>query len=74
MIEAALEPARTEFTPAAFERLTRALALVIGTEGMIVVRDVLQLDDGDARSVKRWAIAALIEAARDSSSGKRVRG
>jgi len=77
MIEAALDPARADFTPAALERLTRALALIIGTEGMIVVRDVLQLDDEDARSVKRWAIAALVEAARDLATErglKRSRG
>ena len=46
------------------ERRARILALIIGTEGMIVVKDVLQLDDDEARKVKRWAIAALVEAAR----------
>jgi len=64
LIEAALEPARSQFTPAALETLMRALALIIGTEGMVVVKDVLQLDDDDARKVKRWAIRALVEAAR----------
>jgi hypothetical protein len=37
---------------------------VIGTEGMIVCKDVLQLDDAEARKVKRWAIRALVAAAR----------
>lgn len=64
LIEAALDPARGEFTRDRLETLTRALALIIGTEGMIVVKDVLQLDDDEARKVKRWAIAALVEAAR----------
>ena len=64
MIEAALEPVRDELTPQAFEILSRALALIIGTEGMIVIKDVLQLEDGDARRVKHWAIAELIEAAK----------
>ncbi len=64
MIEAALEPARGEFTREGLETLTRALALIIGTEGVIVVKDVLQLEDDEARKVKRWAIAALVEAAR----------
>lgn len=63
LIEAALEPARARVPPQAFETLSRALALIVGTEGMIVVRDVLQLDDLDARRVKRWAIAALVGAA-----------
>src|SRR5262245_59754814 len=66
LIEAALEPARGEFTPAALETLTRALALIIGTEGMIVVKDVLQLGDSEARRIKRWAIASLVEAAKET--------
>jgi len=63
LIEAALDPIRQNLAPEALETLTRALALIIGTEGMIVVKDVLQLDDADARQVKRWAIASLVETA-----------
>jgi AcrR family transcriptional regulator len=68
LIEAALEPARKQFKPADLKTLTKALALVIGTEAMVVCKDVLQLDDADARKVKRWAIRALVEAARKSHS------
>jgi hypothetical protein len=64
LIEAALEPARDQFRPAALKMLTRALALIMGTESAIVMKDVLQLDDAEARKVKRWAIRALVEAAR----------
>ncbi|MEP0706746.1 MAG: hypothetical protein ABJL17_12380 [Parvibaculum sp.] len=64
MIEAALAPAKSEFSRASLDRLQKALALVIGTEAMIVFKDVLQLDEKEAREVKRWAIRALIEAAR----------
>jgi AcrR family transcriptional regulator len=64
LIEAALAPVRSQFKPAALKQLTHALALVIGTEAMVVCKDVLQLDDADARKVKRWAIRALVEAAR----------
>ncbi|MEQ9195855.1 MAG: helix-turn-helix domain-containing protein [Parvibaculum sp.] len=64
MIEAALAPAKAEFSRASLDRLQKALALVIGTEAMIVFKDVLQLDEKEAREVKRWAIRALIEAAR----------
>lgn len=66
LIEAALAPARRQFTTASLETLTRALALVVGTEAMVVFKDVLQLPDAEARKVKRWAIRALIEAARKS--------
>jgi AcrR family transcriptional regulator len=68
LIEAALEPARDQFKPAALKTLMRALALVMGTEAVIVVKDVLQLDDAEARRVKRWAIRALVEAARKPSA------
>lgn len=68
LIEAALAPARGEFRPADLKLLGKALALVIGTEAMMVCKDVLQLDDADARKVKRWAIRALVEAAKKPAS------
>ncbi len=64
LIEAALEPARDQFKPSALKALSRALALIMGPEATIVVKDVLQLDDAEARKVKRWAIRALVEAAK----------
>ena len=64
LIEAALAPARRQFTPAALKTLTKSLALIIGTESAVVLKDVLQLDDNDARKVRHWAIRALVEAAR----------
>lgn len=64
LIDAALEPARKEFKPAALANLRRALALVIGTEAMVVFKDVLQVEEAEARRVKRWAIRALVAAAR----------
>jgi AcrR family transcriptional regulator len=64
LIEAALAPWRDTFEPAAFDRLNKALALVVGTEGMIVFKDVLALDDDEAKAVKAWAMAALVAAAR----------
>ncbi len=68
LIEAALEPAGDQFTPAALDTLSKALALVIGTEAMVVLKDVLQLTDTDARHVKQWAIEALVGAARTSTA------
>jgi hypothetical protein len=64
LIEAALEPARRELRPGAARTLSQALALVIGTEARVVLKDVLQLDDAEARRVRRWAIRALVDAAR----------
>lgn len=64
LIDAALAPARKDINPAALLMLRRALALVMGTEAMLVCKDVLQLDDAQTRKVKRWAIRALVQAAR----------
>jgi AcrR family transcriptional regulator len=64
LIDAALAPVRKQFKPSGYDMLGKALALVIGTEGMVVCKDVLQLPDAEARKVKRWAIRALVEAAK----------
>jgi AcrR family transcriptional regulator len=64
LIDAALAPARKDFKPNDLAMLRKALALVIGTESMLVFKDVLRIDDAEARRVKRWAIKALVEAAK----------
>lgn len=68
LIEAALAPARDQFKPANLKVLAKALALIMGPEAIVVAKDVLQLDDADARKVKRFAIRALVEAARAPGS------
>ena len=60
LIEAALAPAALKNA----DVLAKALAIVIGTESMVVFKDVLQVDDAEARAVRRWMIGALIDAAR----------
>lgn len=67
LIDAALEPALDQLRPAAVKPLKQALALVIGTEAMVVLKDVLQLDDAQARRTRRWAIRALVDAARKAT-------
>lgn len=63
LIEAALAPARARFRPADRRLLEKALALIVGTEALVACKDVLQLEDAEARKVKRWAIRALVDAA-----------
>ena len=63
IIDAALAPARSRFAADSYENLTAALALVFGTESMVVFRDVLPLTPERAREVKSWAIRALVAAA-----------
>jgi AcrR family transcriptional regulator len=64
LILAALEPAKSQFKPAALESLVTALALVIGTEAMLVFKDVLHLSDKEAEKARHWTIQALVEAAK----------
>ncbi|WP_421930774.1 TetR/AcrR family transcriptional regulator [Phenylobacterium sp.] len=64
LIQAALAPARDQFDPTALARLEAALALIVGTEAMVVFKDVLRVDDAEAQAVKSWAIEALVAAAR----------
>jgi AcrR family transcriptional regulator len=71
LIEAALAPVRDQLDPAALQDLTAALALVIGSEARMVFKDVLQLDEDEARRVKAWVIRALVNAARPGALGKR---
>lgn len=72
LIEAALDPARDRFKPAALKRLKHALALVVGPEAMVVFKDVLRLDDAEARKARRWAIRALVEAAAPAGPARRA--
>lgn len=67
LIEAALAPARTRFSGAAYDNLRAALALVFGTEAMVIFRDVLPISERRARQVKAWAIRALVRAALQES-------
>jgi AcrR family transcriptional regulator len=67
LIDAALAPARRRFGKDVYARLRAALALVFGSESMIVFRDVLRVDESAARRVKSWAVRALVRAALEES-------
>jgi AcrR family transcriptional regulator len=64
LLAEALAPLAGELTPAEIERLKTALAMLVGTEPMIVLRDVLRLDHDQARESGEWAVRQLVRAAR----------
>ncbi len=70
LIEAALAPARERLSTESYENLRTALALIFGTEAMVVFRDVVPLSERRARKVKSWAIRALLRAALQESKSK----
>jgi AcrR family transcriptional regulator len=62
LIEAALATSRRSFPEANYGKLCAALAMIFGTESMIVCKDVIGIDEETARKVKSWAVKALVRA------------
>lgn len=67
LIDAALAPYADILGPERLRRLRDAVALAVGTEAVITLRDVCELTLDDARATARWAIRALVAAALDES-------
>lgn len=61
--EAALAPWRDRFAPEAYGRLVPALALTLGIETWIALRDVAGLDRARAEETAVWTARALVSAA-----------
>lgn len=61
-IERAVAPLRDQLSDEQFERLVSGLAMVIGWEGMVVLRDSRGLSGADEQRVIRWAARALVDA------------
>lgn len=61
-IEGALTPLRGRLSAEQFERLVSALAVVIGWEAMIVLRDTRGLQPAAELRVTVWSVHALIDA------------
>ena len=64
LLDVALEPLQLELDADELERLNTALAILIGTEAMIAMRDVLGLDHAHARASGEWAVRQMVRAAR----------
>ena len=66
-IKSALEPVRERLGGERFERLVSALAMVIGLEALLVLRDIRGLDQAEMEDVSRWATRALLRASLQES-------
>jgi AcrR family transcriptional regulator len=66
-IEQALEPIAAEIDPDSLRRLTSALALCVGAEAFVVLRDLCGLEPDEADETLRWAASALVNAARSDA-------
>ena len=63
LIDAALAPYADMLGRGRTRRLRDAIALAIGIEAVLTLRDVCELPPDDARETARWAIRALVVAA-----------
>src|SRR5439155_368667 len=68
-IETALAPLRDQIDPPRFQRLTAALAMVVGWEALIVQRDICGLTSTEGEELSVWAARALLDAARREPAG-----
>jgi AcrR family transcriptional regulator len=62
-VDQALSPLQATLAPEGYERLVHAMAVVIGIEARIVLRDICGLDDDAILETERWAAQALLDAA-----------
>lgn len=61
-LDQALEPVWRGMPERDWRRLRAALALTLGSESMIVMKDVCRLDEREGLEVLRWAAVALLRA------------
>lgn len=74
-IERAVGPLRERLSTEQFERLVSALAVVIGWEAMIVLRDTRNISSTVERRVTTWTARALLDAMlAEAASGRPERG
>jgi AcrR family transcriptional regulator len=64
LLDEALAPLANELSPDELEQLKTALAMLVGGESVIVLRDVLRLDHDEARARGEQAVRQLVRAAR----------
>lgn len=67
-LEETLGPVRRQLTPARWRRLRNALALTMGVEAMVVMKDVCDASDAEALATLEWAAQTLLRAALEESA------
>jgi AcrR family transcriptional regulator len=72
-IQEALEPIASEIADDSLRRLTSALALCVGAEAFVVLRDLCGLEPDQADETLCWAASALVTAARSDGRRRKLR-
>ena len=60
LIDAALADVEDGLSPAVMRRLRNAVALAIGLESVVTLRDVCGLSRTEARRTAQWAVRAMV--------------
>jgi len=68
-IKTALEPVKDRLSAEAYAQLVAGLAVCIGIDALIVLRDVCGLPSEEAESVMRWSATALLDRALAGTTG-----
>jgi len=63
LLRLALAPLKKSLPKKQFDRLTQALAVVFGTEAMVVLKDMFGLEGEAVAEVAEWMARALVQAA-----------
>ncbi|QJW85689.1 TetR/AcrR family transcriptional regulator [Ramlibacter terrae] len=71
ILEHALEPLKPDLTPAARERLHKALSVIYGIESYAILKDMWGPGDRDLEKTVMWMADALIDASVREGSGKK---
>lgn len=69
-LDEALEPVRRSLRPAQWRRLRAALALTMGVEALVVMKDVCNLSDEEALATLEWTAQALLSAGLETAPAK----
>jgi len=72
-IALALAPVKKKLGKRRYERLVSALAMCMGIEALIVLRDLRGLRASEAEEVSRWAAQALLRASLEETRAKKKR-
>ncbi|BDH45209.1 TetR family transcriptional regulator [Salmonella enterica subsp. enterica serovar Choleraesuis] len=70
ILRRALAPLEEHLSPSSYDNLLKSLAVVYGTEALVVLKDIAGSDNNEVMRITEWmAIALLEKAQRESQSG-----
>lgn len=69
-LDTVLEPADRRLKKSQMQKLKAAIALTVGADAMVIMKDVCRLEDKEAKEVLLWAARVLLRAGLAETGGK----